>query len=120
MIARPVPTGTTAVRGVDPQTEGVSLVETATREPWSVGLVTDQPGRQAHHAAPSYRTADGQVVECLAGGFGWRYVMQSDGSVRLSGRLPVLRTTDVIVRDLPANHLVSPECIVAVRRRYAA
>jgi hypothetical protein len=118
VIRRPVSTGPTAVRGVDPQSQGVSLAQTATREPWTVGIVTEQPGRQRGHSAPSYRTADGHLVQCLAGGFGWRYVVGSDGSVRLAGRLPVLRTTDVMVRDLPANHLVSPECVVAVRRHH--
>jgi len=120
VIRRPVSTSQTPVRGVDPQSQGVSLVQAATREPWTVGIVTEQPGRQRGHSAPSYRTADGHLVQCLAGGFGWRYVVRSDGSVRLAGRLPVLRTTDVIVRDLPANHLVSPECVVAVRRRFPA
>jgi hypothetical protein len=120
VIRRPVSTGQTPVRGVDPQSQGVSLVEAATHEPWTVGIVTEQPGRQRGHSAPSYLTADGHLVQCLAGGFGWRYVVSHDGSVRLAGRLPVLRTTDVIVRDLPANHLVSPECVVAVRRRFPA
>jgi hypothetical protein len=119
VIARPIPSGASGVRGVDPQSQGISLLETATRQPWTVGLVTERPGRQQHHATPSYRTDDGHLIHCLAGGFGWRYVVESDGSVRLAGRLPVLRTTDVIVRDLPANHLVTPDCIVAVRRRFA-
>jgi len=39
--------------------------------------------------------------------------------VKLAGRLPILRTTDIIVRDLPANQMMSPECVVAVRRRFA-
>lgn len=82
---------------------------------WSVEVVPSQPGRQRE--LPSYRTSDGTLVHCLAGGFGWRYVADADGVVRLAGRLPVLRTTDAIVRDLPANQLMLPECVVSVRRR---
>ena len=74
--------------------------------------------RQPHHALPSYRTAEDHVVQCLAGGFGWRNVPEKDGSMRLVGRLPYLRATDIIVRDVPASQLMSTECVVTVRRRH--
>ena len=58
------------------------------------------------------------AAQCLAGGYGWRYVVGEDGVARLVGRLPILRSTDVIVRDIPANHMMSPECVVVVKPRY--
>jgi hypothetical protein len=59
------------------------------------------------------------VVQCLASGFGWRYVKGPDGTLRLVGRLPVLRATDIVVRDVPANQLMIPDCVVSVIRRDA-
>ena len=62
--------------------------------------------------------ADGSVLQCLAGGFGWRYVEGETGDVRLIGRTPVLRAADLIVRDVPANQMMRPDCVVLVRRRF--
>ena len=106
----PAPTLAASATIVAPAGPGLSA--------WVAGPVTAQPGRQGHHALPSYMTGEGEVVHCLAGGFGWRYVPGKDGSTRLVGRLPALRSTDVIVRDVPANQLMSPECVVTVRRRH--
>ena len=106
------------MRGIDPQTQGVSLVQTAAGPSWTVGLVAAAPGRQVQHDLPSYQTPDGQVVQCHAGGFGWRYVVDSDGTVKLAGRLPVLRTTDMVVRDLPANQLMSPNACAPAQPTY--
>lgn len=106
----PAPTLTASATIVAPAGPGLSA--------WVAGPVTAQPGRQGHHALPSYKTGEGDVVHCLAGGFGWRYVPEKDGSTRLVGRLPALRSADVIVRDVPANQLMSPECVVTVRRRH--
>jgi hypothetical protein len=86
--------------------------------PWTLGPVAATPGRQQHHALPSYLAADGTIVQCLAGGFGWRYVEDETGETRLVGRTPVLRAADLIVRDVPANQMMRPDCVVLVRRRF--
>jgi hypothetical protein len=88
------------------------------RPAWTIGFVAASPGRQALNRLPTFRGPDGALVQCLAGGFGWRYATTAAGTVRLVGRLPILRTTSAIVRDVPANQIMSAECVVIVDRRF--
>jgi hypothetical protein len=117
---RPVPLTTAPELIVTGRPGGNSIVHVtgAGNTTWTLGPVTATPGRQKHHALPSYMAADGTVVQCLAGGFGWRYVEDETGDLRLVGRTPVLRATDLIVRDVPANQMMQPDCVVLVQRRF--
>jgi hypothetical protein len=119
VIPRPTPRAGVPEELVQlPVAAGALITAPSTAQRWTAGPVTAEPGRQAHHALPTFRTPEGHLVQCLAGGYGWRYAPGKDGSTRLVGRVPVLRSTDVIVRDVPANQMMSPECAVIVKRRY--
>jgi hypothetical protein len=117
---RPVPLTNTPELVTTGRPGGNSIVHVAGtgNAPWTLGPVAATPGRQQHHALPSYLAADGTIVQCLAGGFGWRYVEDETGETRLVGRTPVLRAADLIVRDVPANQMIRPDCVVLVRRRF--
>jgi hypothetical protein len=120
VVQRPVPLTTTPELVVTGRPGGNSIVHvTGTgNATWTLGPVAAMPGRQRHHALPSYMAADGTIVQCLAGGFGWRYVEDEAGELKLVGRTPTLRATDLIVRDVPANQMTRPDCVVQVRRRF--
>ncbi len=119
VVQRPVPLTTTPGLVVTGRPGGNSIVHVTGmgHASWTLGPVTAMPGRQKHHALPSYMAADGTIVQCLAGGFGWRYVEDETGKIRLVGRTPVMRAADLIVRDVPANQMMRPDCVVLVRRR---
>jgi hypothetical protein len=92
-------------------------------KPDSGGLtwVVRLPGRQLPHALPTrLDVAHGEApVHCLASGFGWRKQAREDGGWELVGFHPHLRTTDILVRDIPANRHAHAGCVLEVVRRHA-
>jgi len=81
--------------------------------------VVSSPGRQRSHNLPTRVSMDSspRTVHCLASGFGWRREQMPDGTWRLAGAHPDLRTMDTLVRDIPANHHLHSGCVVEVVRR---
>lgn len=81
--------------------------------------VVPSPGRQPSHDLPFRMSMEimPRTTHCLASGFGWRREQRPDGTWRLAGAHPDLRTTDVLVRDIPANHHLHSGCVVEVVRR---
>ncbi len=87
-----------------------------------VTWVVSSPGRQPSHDLPfrvSMETTP-RTTHCLASGFGWRREQLPDGTWRLAGAHPDLRTTDALVRDIPADHHLHSGCVVEVVRRELA
>ncbi|MDP3519164.1 MAG: hypothetical protein Q8S02_00930 [Hydrogenophaga sp.] len=82
---------------------------------WVVRL----PGRQPAHALPTRIdvASGGAPVQCVVSGFGWRKQPQADGGWELIGFHPHLRTTDILVRDIPANRHTHAGCVLEVVRR---
>jgi hypothetical protein len=87
-----------------------------------VTWVVPSPGRQPPHDLPFRVTMETmpRTAHCLASGFGWRREQLPDGTWRLAGAQPDLRTTDALVRDIPANHHLHSGCVVEVVRRELA
>jgi len=87
-----------------------------------VTWVVSSPGRQPSHDLPFRVTMETmpRAAHCLASGFGWRREQLPDGTWRLAGAHPDLRTTDALVRDIPANHHLHSGCVVEVVRRELA
>jgi hypothetical protein len=85
-----------------------------------IDWIVQLPGRQPPHALPvRVEPADGSTVHCVASGFGWRRQQRDDGSWQLIGVHAHLRTTDMLVRDIPANRHSHAGCVLEVVRRRA-
>lgn len=91
-----------------------------------IRMITVKPGRQPAHALPfAHVTTDAERrerrerIDCVASGFGWRYVTEEDGTTRLTGIPPPLRAADILLSDLPANGLRHAECLIMIKRRFA-
>lgn len=97
------------------QPQGQTLGEQMHPATW----VVPSPGRQPSHDLPFRMSMEimPRTTHCLASGFGWRREQRPDGTWRLAGAHPDLRTTDVLVRDIPANHHLHSGCVVEVVRR---
>jgi len=76
-------------------------------------------GRQRAFALPARtEVAEVQVpIHCLASGFGPRREQKADGSWEIKGLHAQLRTTESIIRNIPANHHRDAGCLIEVRRR---
>ena len=134
--SNPRPTG--IAQPVRPETPGAQVVTSQTTTPTpttpslagrpgvvmpsSVPWVVAAPGRQMPHALPTRLDATGTAptTHCIASGFGWRREQQADGQWRVIGAHPYLRTTEYLVRDIPANHHSHAHCLVEVGRHHPA
>ncbi|MCB1382469.1 MAG: hypothetical protein KDJ73_05985, partial [Notoacmeibacter sp.] len=81
-------------------------------------LVTPKPGRQHPHKIPKFVDHElGGSVDCVASGLHRRYQTGPDGTIHIRGVLPDVAVRDPMARDIPARRLVSPECLVKIKRR---
>lgn len=79
-------------------------------------------GRQLAHQLPT-RTEpvdDATPIHCVASGFGLRRAKKADGSWEITGLHEHLRTTESVIRNIPANHHRDAGCLIEVRRRVPA
>jgi hypothetical protein len=83
------------------------------------GWILPNMGWQKPHLLPTVKgSVDGVAHrQCIASGYGWRREQLPDGSWRMIGVHPQLRTNDAIIRDIPANHYNQSSCMVEVIRR---
>ncbi|MGP1352758.1 MAG: hypothetical protein ACTS1Z_05495, partial [Parasphingopyxis sp.] len=114
-ITRPRPvtvqTVTVPMRGPD------TLVRPVTDIPPRRGFVAVEPGRHDPHALPSFEDDRG-THQCLASGFGRRHVPGDGDETRAAGVVPILRTPDMVMRDIPALRHRGAECVILIRRRH--
>ncbi len=79
-------------------------------------VVTKQIGRQPQHNAPRFQATNGDVIRCVASGYGKRRSVV-DGEVETTGVLRHVGSVDVLGRDLPALHPRHSKCIITIKRR---
>jgi hypothetical protein len=103
----PPPTGQATV-SVTPQGGGSHV---------GVDLITAKSGRQAPNAVPVFDAqGTGDRWHCVASGHHVRKVFDDNGNQVYAGALPGVAIQVVpIIRDVPAWHDLSSECIISVR-----
>jgi hypothetical protein len=84
--------------------------------PLTNGLIAFGLGRHDPHQLPEFVLPDGRR-QCLASGFGRRYVIGPDGTRKAIGMSPVLRGFGPIMRDVPAFSHRTAGCLILVKRR---
>lgn len=85
-------------------------------------LVTALPGRQQPHAVPVFESKEsGDRWHCVASGHHVRKVFDDNGNEVYAGSLPGIAIQVVpIIRDIPAWHDLSTECMISVREHPVA
>jgi hypothetical protein len=80
-------------------------------------LIAAKPGRQVPTAVPVFETkGTGDRWHCVASGHHVRKIFDDDGNEVYAGSLPGIAIQVVpIIRDIPAWHDLSSECIISVR-----
>lgn len=84
--------------------------------PIPTNLIAVGLGRHDAHQLPEFELPDGRR-QCLASGFGRRYVMDKEGKRKAVGMSPVLRGFGPIMRDVPAFSHRTAGCLILVKRR---
>ncbi len=125
VVGQAVPNGATTGPGSGPSdrtnTTGTQVAQAsaASTIPAGRAWIVSGVGRQPAHALPT-RTDVSETpvpIHCVASGFGPRRERLPDGTWQIIGLHPTLRTTDTIVRNIPANHHRDAGCLIEVRRR---
>ena len=94
---------------------GPSLGE---KHPSGHKMITRHPGRQPLHNLPQFASADaGKDSFCALSGFYRRKHNDVFGNQTEMGMLPSLRNTESLVRDIPAWHEMSSDCLIVVNKR---
>ena len=95
----------------------VSVTPQTSTVPVAPALITPKPGRQTAHDTPAFEAKDtGDRWHCVASGHHVRKALDDNGSEVYAGSLPGIAVQVVpIIRDIPAWHDLSTDCIVAVR-----
>jgi len=99
-------------------TTNVSVNSTEQRQPLAGQLIPRHAGRQHPNAQPQFVVAEtGERWTCAASGMQRRRHIDERGVVTMNGALPNLVMMDTLIRDIPAFHEHSAECLIGVQRR---
>jgi hypothetical protein len=99
-------------------TTNVSVNSTEQRQPLAGQLIPRHAGRQHPNAQPQFVVAEtGESWTCAASGMQRRRHIDERGVVTMNGALPNLVMMDTLIRDIPAFHEHSAECLIGVQRR---
>ena len=114
-IPRPKPTGEAKRQAGSSPSVTITTQSTGT----SIGseLIAAKPGRQEPHAVPTFEAkATGDRWHCVASGHHVRKIFDDAGREVYAGSLPGIAIQVVpIIRDVPAWHDLTSECLVSVR-----
>ena len=114
-IPRPKPTGEARRQAGSSPSVTITTQSTGT----SIGseLIAAKPGRQEPHAVPTFEAkATGDRWHCVASGHHVRKIFDDAGREVYAGSLPGIAIQVVpIIRDVPAWHDLTSECLVSVR-----
>ena len=81
-------------------------------------MITRQPGRQPLHDLPQFASDNASRTSfCALSGFHRRKHNDTSGNQTESGMLPSLSNIDSVVRDIPAWHEVSTNCLIVINKR---
>jgi hypothetical protein len=99
-----------------PAAGNVTVTPKGTTAPIGPGLITAQSGRQAAHAMPTFEAKEtGDRWHCVASGHRVRKAFDAAGNEFYAGALPGIGVSAVaMVRDVPAWHDLSTDCLIAV------
>ena len=97
---------------------GTSPDRVGNKTPEGHKLVTRYPGRQPLHDLPRFASENrNQETYCALSGYQRRKFVDVFGQETEAGSLPSLRNGGSIVRDIPAWHEPSPNCLIVIKRR---
>ena len=97
---------------------GTSPDRVGNKTPEGHKLVTRYPGRQPLHDLPRFASENrNQETYCALSGYHRRKFADVFGQETEAGSLPSLRNGGSIVRDIPAWHEPSPNCLIVIKRR---
>jgi hypothetical protein len=116
VIPKPTPKPRTGQTVTTPN--NVTVNSTEQRQPLAGQMIPRHAGRQHPNAQPQFVVAQtGENWTCAASGMQRRRHMDERGVVTVNGVLPNLAMLDTLIRDIPAFHEHSAECLIGVQRR---